>query len=196
LQRVPHRREVRRNSERSAPAGTPHRPETPHDDGQPQIASPMLSTKIALYRASLLADNLGIRLCAAAVMVMPSALVFLLPVLALLGAPDEATLPGVPVPDGGAVWALLSFALGVGFAAAWMRIVFTGGRLLRRPGLRRFVTAGLGLGIVAIVLELGMLPASESQQDAGWLLLASLAVITFLLAGMLGQPRTDRLHRI
>jgi hypothetical protein len=158
--------------------------------------SPMLSTKIALYRASLLADNLGIRLCAAAVMVMPSALVFLLPVLALLGAPDEATLPGVPVPDGGAVWALLSFALGVGFAAAWMRIVFTGGRLLRRPGLRRFVTAGLGLGIVAIVLELGMLPASESQQDAGWLLLASLAVIAFLLAGMLGQPRTDRLHRI
>ena len=54
----------------------------------------MLSTKIALYRASLLADNLGIRLCAAAMMVMPSALVFLLPVLALLGAPDDATLAG------------------------------------------------------------------------------------------------------
>ena len=156
----------------------------------------MLFTKIALYRASLLADNLGVRLCAAAVMVMPSALVFLLPVLALLGAPDDAALPGVPVHDGGAIWALLSFALGVGFAAAWMRIVFTGGRLLRRPGLRRFVTAGLGVGIIAVVLELALLPATESQQDAGWLLLASLAVISFLLAGTLGQPRTDRLHRI
>jgi hypothetical protein len=41
-----------------------------------------------------------------------------------------------------------------------------------------------------------MLPATDSQQDAGWLLLASLAVISFLLAGTLGQPRTDRLHRI
>jgi len=156
----------------------------------------MLYTKIALYRASQLADNLGIRLCAAAVMVMPSALVFLLPILALLGAPDDAALAGVPVHDGGAIWALLSIALGVGFAAAWMRIVFTGGRLLRRPGLRRFVTAGLGVGIVAVVLELAMLPATESQQDAGWLLLASLAVIAFLLAGMHGQPRTDRLHGI
>ena len=83
-----------------------------------------------------------------------------------------------------------------GNAAAWMRIVFTGGRLLRRPGMRRFVTAGLGVGIIAVVLELALLPATESQQDAGWLLLASLAVISFLLAGMLGQPRTDRLHRI
>lgn len=153
-------------------------------------------TKTALYRASLLADNLGIRLCAAAMMVMPSALVFLLPVLALLGAPDDATLPGVPVLDGDALWMLLSVALGVGFAAAWMRIIFTGGRLLRLPGLRRFVIAGLGVGIIAIVLELAMLPARESQQDAGWLLLASLAVVAFLLAGMLGQPRTDRLHRI
>ena len=55
--------------------------------------------RISLYRASLLADNLGIRLCLAAVMVMPSALVFLLPVLALLGAPDDALLPGGPVRD-------------------------------------------------------------------------------------------------
>jgi len=62
--------------------------------------------------------------------------------------------------------------------------------------MRRFVTAGLGVGIVAIVLELATLPATESQQDAGWLLLASLAVVAFLLAGTLGQPRTDRLHRI
>jgi len=156
----------------------------------------MLHTKVALYRASLLADNLGIRLCAAALMVMPSALVFLLPVLALLGAPDDALLPGVPVHDGGAVWALLSIALGVGFAAAWMRIIFTGGRLLRRRGLRRFVTAGLGVGIVALVLELALLPATDSQQDAGWLLLAALGVVAFLLAGTLGQPRTDRLHGI
>ena len=156
----------------------------------------MLYTKIALYRASLLADNLGIRLCAAAVMVMPSALVFLLPMLAAFGAPDDVAVPGVPVHDGGALWALLSIALGVGFAAAWMRIVFTGGRLLRRPGMRRFVTAGLGVGIVAIVLELALLPATDSQQDAGWLLLAALAVVAFLLAGTLGQPRTDRLHRV
>ncbi|HSC65416.1 MAG TPA: hypothetical protein VLD35_17375 [Caldimonas sp.] len=156
----------------------------------------MLLAKVALYRASLLADNLGIRLCAAALMVMPSALVFLLPVLALLGAPDDATLPGVPVHDGGVVWVLLSFALGVGFAAAWMRIIFTGGRLLRRPALRRFVTAGLGVGVVAIVLELALLPPADAHQDAGWLLLAALTVLAFLLAGTLGQPRTDRLHRI
>jgi len=156
----------------------------------------MLFAKVAFYRASVLADNLGIRLCAAALMVMPSALVFLLPVLALFGAPDDAALPGVPVHDGGAMWVLLSFALGIGFAAAWMRIVFTGGRLLRRPGLRRFVTAGLGVGIVAIVLELALLPATDSQQDAGWLLLTALAVVAFLLAGALGQPRTDRLHGI
>ena len=155
----------------------------------------MLFTKTALYRASLLADNLGIRLCAAAMMVMPSALVFLLPVLALLGAPDDAALPVIQV-HGGAIWVLLSFALGVGFAAAWMRIIFAGGRLLRRPGLRRFVTAGLGVGVIAIVLELAMLPATESPHDAGWLLLAALAVVAFLFAGMLGQPRTDRLHRI
>jgi hypothetical protein len=153
-------------------------------------------TKIALYRASLLADNLGVRLCAAAVLVMPSALVFLLPTLAVLGAPDDTALPGVPVHELGGLWALLSFALGVGFAAAWMRIVFTGGRLLRRPGLRRFVTAGLAVGIVALGLDLTLLVGANSQEDAGWLLFASLAVSVFLLAGTLGQPRTDRLHRI
>ncbi len=156
----------------------------------------MLSTKIALYRASLLADNLGIRLCAAAMMVMPSALVFLLPVLALLGAPDDATLPGVPVHDGSAIWALLSFALGIGFAAAWMRIVFTGGRLLRRPGAAPLRHRGPRRGHRRDRARARVLPATESQQDAGWLLLASLAVIAFLLAGTLGQPRTDRLHRI
>jgi membrane protease YdiL (CAAX protease family) len=152
-------------------------------------------TKIALYRASLLADNLGIRLCAAAVMVMPSALVFLLPILALLGAPDDA-LPAGPLHDMHGTWALLSLALGVGFTAAWLRIVFTGGRLLRRRGMRLFVTAGLALGIVASLLELSMLPGASARDDAGWLLLASLAVCVFLLAGTHGQPRTDRLHRV
>ncbi len=153
-------------------------------------------TKIALYRASLLADNLGVRLCAAAVMVMPSALVFLLPVFTLVGAPDDVLLAGAPLPGLGGLWAVLSLALGVGFAAAWMRIVFTGGRLLRRRGLRLFVTAGLAVGIVASAIELTMLPAAGAQEDAAWLLLAALAVSVFLLAGTLGQPRTDRLHRI
>src|SRR5919107_390840 len=51
------------------------------------ISNAMTSTKIALYHASLLADNLGIRLCLAALMVMPSAFVFLWPILALVGAP-------------------------------------------------------------------------------------------------------------
>ena len=156
----------------------------------------MPQTRISLYRASLLADNLGIRLCLAAVMVMPSALVFLLPILALLGAPDDALLPGGPVRDASGLWAPLSFALGIGFAAAWLRIVFAGGRLLRRPGPRRFVTAGLALGIVALAIELIVLATAPSQEGAGWLLLAALAVSIFLLAGTLGQPRTDRWHRV
>ncbi|MEO5844444.1 MAG: hypothetical protein ABIQ33_06345 [Caldimonas sp.] len=154
-------------------------------------------TKIALYRASLLADNLGIRLCAAAMLVMPSALVFLVPVLVLLGAPDDAALAGVPLRHPGGLGTLLSFALGVGFTAAWMRIVFTGARLQARAALRRFVTAGLALGIAAIALALTTLPAAGSQEDAAWLLLGSLAVSAFLLAGTLGHPRTDhRLRRV
>lgn len=153
-------------------------------------------TKIALYRASLLADNLGVRLCAAAVLVMPSALVFLVPILVLLGAPDDAALAAVPLHHVGGLWVLMSFSLGIGFAAAWMRVIFTGGRLLRRPALRRFVTAGLAIGIAAIALELTLLPGANSQEDAAWLLFASLAVSLFLFAGTLGQPRTDRLHRI
>ena len=44
----------------------------------------MTLSKIAFYRASLLADNLGVRLCLAAVLVMPSALIFLFPVVYLL----------------------------------------------------------------------------------------------------------------
>ncbi len=156
----------------------------------------MPMTKIALYRASLLADNLGIRLCAAAVMVMPSALVFLVPSVAVFGAPEAASLAGAPVPELDGWRTLLSLALGVGFAAAWMRIVFTGGRLLRRRGLRRFVTAGLAIGIAALAFEMAVLPRADPHDDVGWLLLASLAVSVFLFAATLGQPRTDRLNRL
>jgi hypothetical protein len=153
-------------------------------------------TKIALYRASLLADNLGIRLCAAALLVMPSALVFLVPVLVVLGAPDDAALAAVPLHHAGGLWALISIALGLGFAAAWLRIVITGQHLVRRPALRRFVTSGLAVGVAAIALELALQSGTSSQEDAAWLLFASLVVTVFLLAGTLGQPRTDRLHRI
>jgi hypothetical protein len=151
-------------------------------------------TKIALYRASLLADNLGIRLCAAAVMVMPSALVFVVPILALLGAADDPLLTAGPMADGDGPGTLLPLALGVGFAAAWMRIVFTGARLLRRPGLRRFVTVGLAVGVVTLALAL--LASATSRESASWPLFASLAVSVFLLAATLGQPRTDRLNRV
>lgn len=153
-------------------------------------------TKIALYRASLLADNLGIRLCAAAVMVMPSALVFLVPSVALFGAPEVASLAGAPAPDVDGWWTLLSLALGVGFAAAWLRIVFTSARMAGRSGLRRFITVGLAVGIAALALELTVLPRAGSLDDVGWLLLASLGVSVFLFAGTLGQPRTDRLNRL
>jgi hypothetical protein len=159
------------------------------------ISNAMTSTKIALYRASLLADNLGIRLCLAALMVMPSAFVFLWPILALLGAPHEALLPAGLVRDGGA-WALLSLALGIGFSGAWMRILCQGRILLRRPGLRMFVVGALALGVAALAIDLMVLLASRSSDDAGWLLLAALLVSTFLLAGTVGQPRPDRLNRI
>ena len=155
----------------------------------------MPQIKTVLYRASLLADNLGIRLCAAAVMVMPSALVFLVPSVALFGAPEVASLAGAPPPDVDGWWTLLSLALGVGFAAAWMRIVFPSARMTGRSRLRRFVTIGLSVGIAALTLELTVLPRAGSPDDVGWLLLASLAVSVFLLAGTLGQPRTDRLNR-
>jgi thiol:disulfide interchange protein len=100
------------------------------------------------------------------------------------------------VRDASGLWAPLSFALGIGFAAAWLRIVFAGGRLLRRPGPRRFVTAGLGLGIFALTIELIVLLRSPSQEGASWLLLAALAVSLFLLAATLGQPRTEHWHRV
>lgn len=155
----------------------------------------MTSTKIALYHASVLADNLGVRLCLAAVLVMPSAFVFLLPACTLLGAPSESLLPGTPIPGAGASWVLLSLALGIGFAGAWTRIVCAGRNLLRRPGLRMFVVGALAVGVAALAIDLAVQLASSTPDDAGWLLFAPLLVSVFLLAGTLGQPRTDRLNR-
>lgn len=152
-------------------------------------------TKIALYRASLLADNLGIRLCLAALMVMPSAFVFLLPILALLGTPDDV-LWSTGLARDGVAWAALSVALAVGFSGAWVRIVLAGRILLRRPGLRLFVVCTLGLGVAALAIDLLALLASSAQDGAGWLLFAALLVSSFLLAGTLGQPRPEKLHRI
>ena len=159
------------------------------------ISFTMRMTKIALYRASLLADNLGVRLCLAALLVMPSAFVVLLPMLALLGAPDDALLPTGLIRDGSG-WIALSLALGIGFSGAWLRIVLAGGALLRRPGLRLFVLAALALGIAAIAIDLLALLASSSRDEGGWLLFAALLVSTFLLAGTLGQPRPEKLHRL
>ena len=159
------------------------------------IAIAMTLTKIALYRASLLADNLGIRLCLAALLVMPSAFVVLLPIFALLGAPNDALLPAGMVRGDGA-WALLSLALAIGFSGAWVRIVLAGRILLQRPGLRLFVLAALTLGTAALAIDLLVLLASSSRDDAGWLLFAALLVSSFLLAGTLGQPRPEKLHRI
>ncbi len=155
----------------------------------------MTATKIALYRASVLADNVGVRLCLAAVLVMPSAFVFLLPACALFGAASESLFPTAPIAGSGASWAILSLALGVGFAGAWMRIVWVGRKLLRRPGLRMFVVGALAVGIAALAIDLVVQLASPAGDDAGWLLLAALLVSAFLLAGTLGQPRTDRLNR-
>src|SRR5947209_19398063 len=152
-------------------------------------------TKIALYRASLVANNPGIRLCLAALMVMPSALVFVAPILALTGTPNDALLPGGLLRGGGAAGALLTFALGAGFTAAWLRIVVPGHRMLRRRGPRRFVLGALALGVAAQLIDLALLVASPAQDDAGWLLFAALAVSLFLLAGTIGQARIDRLHR-
>jgi hypothetical protein len=151
----------------------------------------MSQTKIALYRASLLADNLGIRLCLAALLVMPSALVFLMPILALFGVDDEL----LPV-GGGSLSGLLALALGVGFAAAWTRIVLPGARLSRQSGLRLFVTGGLTVGVLALAIEVTTLLAARAGDDAAWLLLPAPGVLGFLLASAIGQPRTDRLHRI
>ena len=156
----------------------------------------MTLTKIAFYRASLLADNLGVRLCLAAVLVMPSALIFLFPVVALFGDANDSLLAGTPLGDGSWSSALVGLLLCVGFAGAWMRLVHEGGRLLRRPGLRFFVLLALALGTATLAGELAArLLTSGARDDAGWLLLAAFIVHVFLLAGTLGQARPDRLNR-
>ena len=103
----------------------------------------MLLTKTALYRASLLTDNVGIRLCLAAMLVMPSALVFLSPLFGLLDVAADDLLAFGPAHDGSWSSALAGSALCVGFIGAWMRILSPGPRLVRRPALRRFVLAAL-----------------------------------------------------
>lgn len=157
----------------------------------------MTLTKIAFYRASLLADNPGVRLCLAAVLVMPSALIFLFPLLALFSDANDSLLAGTPLRNG--TWGSTSVALVlcVGFAGAWMRILHVGSRLLRRPGLRLFVLAALALGTATLAGELALrLLTSSARDDAGWLLLAAFVVHAFLLAGTLGQPRPGRLNRV
>ena len=160
----------------------------------------MTLTKTALYRASLLTDNLGVRLCLAAVLVMPSALVFLAPLFGLfgeVGEVGEGLLAFGPARDGGWGSTLAALALCIGFAAAWMRILFPGGGLPRRPGLRLFVLIALSLGTVTLAGALALRAMTRTPDDgAGWLLLAALAAHAFLLAGTLGQPRPERLNRI
>jgi hypothetical protein len=82
----------------------------------------MTLPKTALYRASLLTDNLGIRLCLAAMLVMPSALVFLSPLFSLLDVAGDELLAFGPRHDGSWSSALAGSALFVGFIGAWMRI--------------------------------------------------------------------------
>jgi hypothetical protein len=157
----------------------------------------MTLTKTALYRASLLTDNLGVRLCLAALLVMPSALVFLSPLFALLGVASDGLLAFGPAQDGTWASALAGLVLCGGFIGAWMRIFSPGSRLLRRPGQRMFVLAALSVGTLTLAGALAYrVMARTADDDAGWLLLAALAAQLFLLAGTVGQPRPDRLNRI
>jgi hypothetical protein len=169
---------------------------------QPMMASSrsgssMTRTKTALYRASLLTDNVGIRLCLAAMLVMPSALVFLSPVFGLLDVAGDDLLAFGLAHDGSWTSALAALALCVGFSGAWMRILSPGSRLLRRPGQRRFVLAALSLGTLTLAVALAVRATGGSaDDDGGWLLLAAFAAHLFLLAGTFGQPRPARLNRI
>jgi hypothetical protein len=157
----------------------------------------MTLTKTALYRASVLTDNLGVRLCLAALLVMPSALVFLSPLFGLLGIASDGLLAFGPAQDGTWASALAALALCAGFIGAWMRILNPGPRLLRRPGQRLFVLATLAVGTLTLAGALAFrLMAQTADDDAGWLLLAAFAAHLFLLAGTVGQPRPDRLNRI
>jgi hypothetical protein len=58
-----------------------------------------------------------------------------------------------------------------------------------------FVVGALAVGVAALAIDLAVQLASSTPDDAGWLLFAALLVSVFLLAGTLGQPRTDRLNR-
>jgi hypothetical protein len=157
----------------------------------------MTLTKTALYRASVLTDNLGIRLCLAAMLVMPSALVFLSPLLGALDVAGDELLAFGPARDGSWASAPIALALCVGFVGAWMRILSPGARLLRRPGQRRFVLAALSLGTLTLAGALALrVTLHAADDDAGWLLLAAFAAHLFLLAGTFGQPRPDRLNRL
>jgi len=157
----------------------------------------MTLTKTALYRASLLTDNLGVRLCLAAMLVMPSALVFLTPLFGMLDVPGDDLLAFGPARDGSWPSALAGSALCVGFIGAWMRILSPGPRLVRRPTQRRFVLAALSLGTLTLAAALAVrMTASSAGDDAGWLLLAAFAAHLILLAGTFGQPRPDRLNRL
>jgi hypothetical protein len=98
---------------------------------------------------------------------MPSALVFLLPVLALVGAPDDALLPGGPMRDASGLWAALSLAIGIGFARG-----LAAHRLRRRAaaapaGPAPLRDGGPGLGIVALAIELIVPLDAPSQEGAG-----------------------------
>jgi hypothetical protein len=158
--------------------------------------SSMPLTKTALYRASLLTDNVGIRLCLAAMLVMPSALVFLSPLFGLLDVAGDDLLAFGPAHDGSWISALVALALCVGFVGAWMRILSPGPRLVRRPGQRRFVLGALSLGTLTLAAALALRVTARADDDAGWLLLAAFAAHLFLLAGTFGQPRPDRLNRL
>jgi hypothetical protein len=157
----------------------------------------MTLTKTALYRASLLTDNLGVRLCLAAVLVMPSALVFLSPLLGLFSVANDGLLAFGPAQDGTWASAAAALALCLGFIGAWMRIFNPGSRLLRRPGQRLFVLAALSVGTLTLAGALAFRWITHAaDDDAGWLLFAAFAAHLFLLAGTFGQPRPDRLNRI
>ena len=124
----------------------------------------MTLTQTALYRASLLTDNVGIRLCLAAMLVMPSALVFLSPLSGLLDVAADDLLAFGPTHDGSWSSALAGSALCVGFIGAWMRILSPGPRLVRRPGQRRFVLAALSVGTLTLAAALALAAGDEQRR--------------------------------
>jgi hypothetical protein len=88
-------------------------------------------------------------------------------------------------------WRSASASAAPGCASSWPAASCCAG-----PGLRRFVLVALALGVAALAIDLVVLLGSPTRDDAGWLLFAALLVSTFLLAGTLGQPRPEKLHRL